>query len=395
MPKLKAFRRRYACAALGTLMALVYIFAVMHFASGADPLEYRYNSYLLQARAWLQGRIALQQNISHLELAVYEGQYYVSFPPVPAIPMVLWTLVFGEDVPGGLIQKMYIIIACMVVLAEVMRSKKLSPLQGSLWSLGICICSAMLPISLVGGVWYEAQILAFLLCVGAISALRRNRITLACLLYALSVGCRPFCAVLGPVLLMMFLSRKNRPDTKRLVPGILLGLCIAAAYALYNYIRFGNIFEFGHNYLPEFTRAQHGQLSLRYVPRNFSQLFFGSPFTAEDGKTVFYEFGFSMFLSCPILIVSLIWLAQDLAKRKMNGVKWMCLLMGALNTLLLLMHRTLGGHQFGLRYALELVPLCLCWYLASPGRRKMRWWEGALLAFGLMFNFIGGCIVHI
>ncbi len=35
-----------------------------------------------------------------------------------------------------------------------------------------------------------------------------------------------------------------------------------------NYARFGNITEFGHNYLPEFTRTTTGQFNLSYLKEN-------------------------------------------------------------------------------------------------------------------------------
>jgi len=73
----------------------------------------------------------------------------------------------------------------------------------------------------------------------------------------------------------------------------------------------------------------------------------------------------------------------------------MIVLMGAANLVLLCMHRTLGGYQFGARYALELLPLTLCYLLLSPNRRRMSRWEGVLLGFGLIINFAGGCLVHV
>jgi len=394
-------RRQRIAQACYLLLALVILFSAMSLISGVNPGFYKYKSYLLQAQAWLRGELALDQNYEYLELAVYEGKYYVSFPPVPAIPMVIWTLIFGDDVPGGLFQKVYIAIAALVVFFEVQRSKRMDSKECALWSIGICLASAMLPISLVGGVWYEAQILAFLFCVCAISALRRKKPILACLFYALSVGCRPFSVVLGPVLLMMYIenARKQRLSFAKgfgcLLPGLIVGLCIAACYGAYNYARFGDVFEFGHNYLPEFTRAQHGQLSLKYVSQNWKTLFFGAPFSINGTDISINQFGFSMFISCPILICNALWFFRDLLSRRMTAAKWVIIAMGSLNTFLLLMHRTLGGHQFGLRYALELVPLCLCWYLLSPHCRKMKRWECVVLCFGLAFNFIGGCLVHI
>ena len=315
--------------------------------------------------------------------------------------MVLWTLIWGDDVPGGLFQKLYVAIACLVVLSELQRTRRMRPLDCAAWALLLCFASAMLPVTLVGGVWYEAQVLAFLFSVSAVVAVRRGRCTLACLLYALSVGCRPFTVLLGPVLLTLHIENMRargaslRQGLIQLLPGLIVGLTVAAGYGAYNYARFGNPFEFGHNYLPEFTRSAHGQLSLAYVADNARTLFFGAPFTVSGATLSFNQFGFSMFVSCPIFICNLVWLARDLIRRKMTPAKWTVLLMGALNILLLLMHRTLGGHQFGARYALELVPLCFVYLLLSPDRRKLTRWESVLMIFGLTFNFLGACLVHV
>ena len=392
--------RQIACA-LCALALILALYAAMCAASGVDPASYVYKTYLLQAQAWLRGETHLDQNYEYLELAVYNGQYYVSFPPVPSIPMVLYALIWGDGVPGGLFQKLYAAIACLIVLSELQRTRRMRPGDCVAWAVLLCFASAMLPITLVGGVWYEAQILAFLFSVAAIAAIRRGRCTLACLMYALSVGCRPFSALLGPVLLMLHIDRMRaqrrgfREGALKLAPGLIVGLAIAACYGAYNYARFGNPLEFGHNYLPEFTRSEHGQFSLSYIAGNWRTLFFGAPFAVDGATITLNQFGFSMFLSCPILICNLVWLAEDLIHRRLTPTKLAILAMGALNVLLLLMHRTLGGHQFGARYALELVPLCFAWLLASPDRKSLSRWESVLLSFGLAFNFLGGCLVHI
>ena len=401
MQKAHVSRRKRFAGAVCLLLLIVLIYAAMCYTSGVHPSAYQHRSYLHQARAWLQGETALPRNYEYLELAEYGGRYYVSFPPVPSVPMLLFTLIWGEDVPGGLILKIYTAIACMVVFSEICRTKRMPLYESIAWAFLLCFACAMLPVTLVSGVWYEAQVLAFLFAVCAIAALRRGRISFACICYALGVGCRPFTVLLGPVLLAMYIEENRRLQIPvrrafiRLLPGLCIGLMIAAAYGWYNWIRFGDPFEFGHNYLPEFTNARYGQFSLRYAAQNWKTLFFGSPFTLQDGKLTTYEFGFSMFLSCPILICSLVWLAQDIVKRRMTPVKIIILLAGIMNVFLLLMHRTLGGHQFGMRYALELLPLCLCWYLLSHERKKLSLWEFALLMFGLVFNFFGGCMVHI
>ncbi len=400
MPHLPPHRRRLLLCAAVSLGIIMLLYLVMCAASGVHPSFYKYKTYLLQAQAWLRGEIHLAGDYSYLELAVHDGKYFVSFPPVPSIPMLLYTRIWGGNVPGGLFQKLYAAIACIIVLSELLRTKRMQPRDCIAWALFFCLASAMLPITLVGGVWFEAQILAFLFSVSAVVAIRRNRPTPACLFYALAVGCRPFSVCLGPVLLAMYLEGSARSSSlktrlRRLIPGIAVGFAVAACYGAYNYARFGNPFEFGHNYLPEFTRAEHGQLSLTYVAQNLPVLLFGAPFSLEGGRLSVNQFGFSMFLSCPVLLCGAVWFMLDLLKKRLTPAKWLILLMSAVNTLLLLMHRTLGGHQFGMRYALELVPFCFAYLLLSPDRRRMARWEWGLLFFGMIFNLIGGIFVHV
>ena len=42
---------------------------------------------MLQAQSWLEGRLDLGKDYPYLELAVFGGKYYVSFPPFPSYIM--------------------------------------------------------------------------------------------------------------------------------------------------------------------------------------------------------------------------------------------------------------------------------------------------------------------
>lgn len=386
--------------AAGVLIAFILMALLCHL-TGHGLTDYPYNSYLLQAQAWLRGKTCLDYDRPFLELAIKDGAYYVSFPPVPSVPMVLLALVFGDDVPGGLFLKLYAAAVCAVVLAALLRTRRISPVSCVVWALLFTFGGALLPLTSVGAVWYEAQILALLFSVSAVSLVLNGRPTAACLCYALSVGCRPFSALLSPALLLCHLGEEEDgvSDAKKLralIPGIVVGLCVAAAYGWYNCIRFGSPFEFGHNYLPEFTRSTYGQLSLHYLPENLKQILAGSPFsTIANGKIELNCFGFSMFASCPLLVCGLVWFVRDLIRRRMTPLKWVCLISAAVNVLLLCLHRTLGGHQFGLRYALELFPYVLIPLLTDRDRHGIEGWELTLLTLGFAFNFIGGIAVHV
>ena len=277
----KALRR--AAAPIAALLVIAYVYAVVHLALGTHPFAHSgYDTYTLQALAWREGRISLGQDYPHLELAVYEGDWYVSFPPVPALVQLPLTLLFGRQTPDGLLVKLYVAGAFLALYDYFRRAKRQQPWSAAAWALFFVFGSNMVSVSLDGGVWYQAQTLNFLLLACAVAAMARMRPTLSCALYALAVGCRPFTALFGPVLLMMYLARR-RPRA-RLFPGILVGLCIAACYAAYNYARFGNPFEFGHNYLPEFTRAQSGSFRSPMWPGTYARSCSGCRFPCKTGS---------------------------------------------------------------------------------------------------------------
>ncbi len=244
----------------------------------------------------------------------------------------------------------------------------------------------MFSITLDGGVWYQAQALNFLLLTAAFSAMAQKKPTLSCALFALAVGCRPYAALFGPALFLMHGS-----DLKKLLPGIFVGLSIAAAYALYNFARFQNPLEFGHNYLPEFLQSENGQFSLAYVGKNIRTFFFGLPFSHRDGSLALNRFGFSMFLCNPALLMLPIWAVRD--ARHLGFRRAAVLALCALHLFCLLLHKSFGGLQFGARYTLELIPYCMA-YLHLSERRAPRAWESAIFAAALAFNAVGAYLLN-
>ena len=387
----KALRRILPPATALLLIACIY--AAVHLALGTQPFAHsNYDSYTLQALAWREGRMSLGQDYPHLELAVYEGDWYVSFPPVPTLVQLPLTLLFGRETPDGLLVKLYVAGAFLILYNYFRRSRGQRPWSAAAWALFFTFGCNMISVSLDGGVWYQAQTLNFLLLAGAFSAMARMRPTLSCVLYALAVGCRPFTALFGAVLLAMYLSRKKRPRP-RLVPGIAAGLAIAACYAAYNYARFGNPFEFGHNYLPEFTRVETGQFSLAYVAGNLKTFLFGLPFSVQDGVWTLNKFGFSMFLCNPVLWISFVWLAAAAIRRQLRPQALLCGAMLVIHLFCLMLHKSFGGFQFGARYTLEMIPYALGILHFAP-RRAPRAWEATVFCAAIAFNAVGAYLLN-
>ena len=59
------------------------LFVIWTFTGKWPWVSQPYNSYILQAEAWTKGQLDLGKDYPYLELAIYKGKYFLSFPPLP------------------------------------------------------------------------------------------------------------------------------------------------------------------------------------------------------------------------------------------------------------------------------------------------------------------------
>lgn len=230
--------RKIKMTAWGWIMALmlVLLLLILHSVTGTPVFApSAYNSYTLQALAWRRGLPYLQQDVPHLELAIKDGLYFVSFPPVPSVPLYLLSFIFGDKTPDGLLVKLYALIAYFAMY-RAFKHKGRQDMYAALCSFLLCAASFMLPLLLSGAVWYQAQVMAFMFTALAVSGMLSGHYTTALLCYALSVGCRPFNVLYGFLLLYIFLINMRssgrtslKSALKYILPGIILGYAWQAA----------------------------------------------------------------------------------------------------------------------------------------------------------------------
>ena len=95
MEKIALRLRKMDYTPLILLLAMCLMWSMLHAVTGIKPFgDTGYNTYTLQALAWREGSLHLAQDYPHLELAIFEGNYYVSFPPVPSVPQYFLTFLF-------------------------------------------------------------------------------------------------------------------------------------------------------------------------------------------------------------------------------------------------------------------------------------------------------------
>jgi len=371
------------------LITLMYFFL---YSALDQPLLANnvYDSYTIQALQWWKGKVSLDRDYSWLELAYYNDSIYLSFPPFPTVPMFLLVPIFGPNTPSNLITTLYTIIS-FIIIFKYCKRKECSDETSLFWAALVVFGGNLLSISPFGGVWYQAQALSFLMSLVSIYFITSEKELhwyLAFVFWAFAVGCRPFQIIYLPVYLSILFTHLK---AKRKPPVFFLKFLIAPAiigclYACYNYIRFDSIYEFGHNYLPEFVEAENGQFHWRYILQNLPNLF-RLPFF-DGNRLSFPKFdGFAFYISNPIFVVYGVRLIKSAVNRKLSGNDGLFLILILTHIILFLSHKTLGGWQFGMRYFVDIIPFL---FLSLSYRdMKVHRHEVILCVFGLFINLYG------
>ena len=375
------------------ILILAYLFSMWY--CGRDPLAHsNYDSYTRIALAWRAGNVWLPEDCPWLELAVYEGHYYVSFPSVPALVLFPLTFLFDLKTPNTLLIALYLLFTYFAAYGLARRWR--GPAFAMCAALTLTLGSNLFCCAMDGGVWYQAQVLSMLLVTLFAYGITSDApsgwaIGLFCL--ALSVGCRPFQAVyvpLGLYLLWKKVSVKGAAGKSlaRVIPYLIAPALVAVLLGWYNWYRFGNPLEFGHNYLPEFTRdPETPQFALKYIAGNIQNLLRLPHF--EDGKLTFDKFnGCAFWLLNPLFVSGLFAGIRKLIRRELDIADGLTVIALIAEGLLLCMHKTLGGYQFGARYLCDLLPAVLLFSLRGKGKRDPAW-EVPVCAFACAVNVYG------
>ena len=361
----------------------VFILAVsaliLYLTNNLSPLGNVYNSYSLQAERWLSRHLDLGQNYSHLEIAEFGGKYYISFPPFPSVVLMPFVLFFGSQTPDNIISIAFVLLSAYFALKTAYRFGVCGK-RAVFWTLFLILCSNLLSIMTFGWVWFIAQTMCFAFLLAAIYFMLTDRAALCFLFWSFAVGCRPFSAIYFPFFVFYFIKKGIK--IKTLLSALIPAVLIALFYMVLNYMRFGNPFEFGHNYLPEFLEAEKGQFSFYYMPQNIKNLF-RIPLSEASLQRIKFN-GFAFYLVSPIYIAY----AVLFVKSKKEPCSLLLLSLIILNLLLLTMHKTMGGWHFGNRYTVDALPFAYlgCMISYKKGYEKL---FIPLAIFGLVLNLIG------
>ena len=392
----------YMLVVLLTILGAFYLLSLLMGFQLTDSNTY--NTYALQADSWRQGRLDLGQDYPWLELAIFEGKYFCSFPPFPSYLLFPLTFLFGSQTPD------YVLVLVLDLLAAFYLYRLALKLgvkeeAATLLTVFVTLGANTLFVMVSPSVWFFAQLLCFVTAVMAIYYAQAGRGALSLFCWAASVGCRPMQVLFLPVLLVLLYQQERARDAetegvklvlRRWYWAIPMGI-LAVSYMLLNYLRFGSIVEFGHNYLPEFVRAEKGQFHLDYMKTNLPSLVH-LPEYNEDGTMLINHFGnLSFFIACPIVVIALVGLVYVIYKRNVQlaSMGILIVVLSAIYLLIITMHKTLGGWQFGNRYAIDILPyVYLLVGLITEKHPGLAKYCVPLCVFGMCLNIVGTVIVY-
>ena len=386
------------------LSVISYLF-LMWILTGRGLFTHNvYDSYAIQANAWRMGHLDIPENYGYLEIAVYKGKYFISFPPFPSYILFPLTFIFGQNTPDSMLLWLADIVTSLYLYKLALRFKN-SPRASALCALFVMLGTNVTFNMLNPWVWFWAQTLCFMLSVMAIYYAFEGKGGLCLGLWACAVGCRPMQAVFVPILLYILYrkERNNDPDIsplgiirKRLIwalPPCLIG----GSYMLLNYLRFDNPLEFGHNYLQEFMEAEYGQFDPHYFSNNF-KLLFHIPEFDDEGRMVIDHFGnLNMFIVSPFVIFAIVLVVALIAKKQwksaMRNIVIMCFCV--IYMVITMMHKTMGGWHFGNRYSNDILPwIYLTVALGLSRVKKAAKYQIPIMIFGMCLNAVGLVVVY-
>lgn len=381
---------RYVICPLAFLIVLwVAASFTGHWATEENP----YRSYALQACAWLNGRLDLEKDYPWLELAIYEGKYYVSFPPFPSLVLLPFAAVLGTNTPDHWISLGFSIIGIIYAI-RLYRAITGTYEMAERYVLFLFLGNGYLFIALQGGwVWYMAQTMCFTFSLMSLFHAAKKHIGRAFAFLACAFGCRPMVVAYIPLILMLGTEKASVKTWMRKGYRLIPACMIIGFYLMLNAARFDNPFEFGHNHLPEFVRSTEGQFSLNYATKNFKQLFRLPQNGGEHGMLIYDTYDCMAFWLIDPMIVSFMvtWLYALTRKRKACGLNLIIVPATiCVHLMIVCCHKTMGGYQFGNRYIVDMLPYVFYGLITyKQGVGKAEWLNNPLFALGFSINLIG------
>ncbi len=333
------------------------------------------NLFMLQAQAFAEGRLDISEPVN--DTAIYQGKYYVTFPPFPAFVLTPLVAVFG-NVNTTLVALILSIVLGFVLFSVFRRI-------GSSDETNLLLIMAMIfgtgywfVTKFSFGVWSFAHVVAVLML---FLAIREGFGQKRAWVMAAFLGCAFLSrqlAVYSAVFFLAILTEKHEGKTREIVKDyVVFGLVFAGFAGIYlwmNYARFGNPFDTGYYYIAGdplglLGEKRYGLFHYMYVPFNFTYMFFQGPHMVFEGlKPAGMDFyGTSITFASPFVFIAL----QAKGKKLLKAGAWISISLALIH---MLFYCNNGWVQINTqRFTLDFLPVLMVLVALGSKRIRPRW----------------------
>ncbi|PLX39243.1 MAG: hypothetical protein C0606_01530 [Hyphomicrobiales bacterium] len=360
------------------------------------------NSYALLAEAFLNGKLSVERCFDG-DCAVFNGQTYIIFPPVPALLVMPFVALWGADFAHFMVISLALFVLTGALWWQIFLRIGCDNALAALLVVAFLFSTPVHHVTLRGdSIWFFAQIVAVTLITLAIwsAFVWRSPIAvglfigLALLTRQMSILYMPFFFVLTtPADRSIFAV--DRAAIIRLLKLALFPALAIAIYFAYNYVRFGDMLQTGYAYIfpaeqatdqdnfIEFRVREVGLFSKDYLLYNVLYMFLQGPHVEFAGKYLtelkgLDAGGVALFIGAPFLLFYFL-------------AKWDRNFLFASLTILVIAGVTLFYHSNGFaqysiqRYTLDWLPLAML-FVAVAVRNENKAILGLLVAHGMVLT---------
>jgi hypothetical protein len=342
-----------------------------------------YAHFVYQADAFLHGQLAMRgQPPNNEDWAFFNGQWYCSFPPFPAILMMPFVALAGVQFNDVLFTVAFasLNVALFFLILERLRESDDSSRttqQNILLALLFAFGTVNFYISIRGQVWFTAEVIGVTMTCLYLSAAHRVRHPVwAGIFFGCATITRPPLLFSGLFFVLELLMPDGRWDFEALskrMPEIRRTLirfavpvaAIGIPMALMNDARFGSFTDWGHgHFFNNRVNAdiEHwGLFNYHYLERNLHAAFTRLPTWTERGLGFDFD-GMSLFVTTPLFGL-LLW---PIVRPRLHRTLWLTV---AAVSVPGFFYQNTGWRQFGFRFSLDYTPYLLL--LLAIGGRKM------------------------
>lgn len=372
--------KRNHLVSLLAFLGIVFIY----FLTSAGNTPYDYFTRL--AQAFLSGRWWLTENPSWLsELIPVDGsKFYVVYPPMPAILLLPFVVVFGKDFPQQYLAHLVgagTVVLTVILSWQIKRDKILALWSGALVGFGSIIWF----LASVGSAWYLGQITAaFFLTAALLEGLTRKRSWLVGILLGAAFLSRTH-TILSLPLFLLLLKERFKDSSHILQFGLPLAFFVGFD-AIYNYIRFGTPWNQGYFLIPGTTSEPwfaKGIFHPSYIIEDLKVAFLALPKLLPNPPYIKPSWaGMAIWITTPAFVFAL----KSKFKEGVVKLSWLSIL---LIFLVVGMHGGTGFAQFGYRFAADFYPFLIFLTIKGVSLTGLRWYHWALLVWGILVNLWG------